>query len=277
MSPLLARQSRLVAMMIDVDRFGSFELSADFLEPYRQRPVPWGFGALSWITYLRTYSREGEAWWQTCRRVIDGLHDSGHRAADSPIKTTSVKPFGTVSLLAGATPGVHWDHAPFYIRRVRVTASHPLAEMCRQAGYDVEADRYSSQTSVISFPIAVSHAGRRKADVPLWEKVDLAAQLQAHWSDNQVSCTAEFDPDREAAHLPRILEAYEDRLKAIAFLPAATHGYEQAPYEEISRERYKELTAAIKPLAGELSHEEELEERYCDGGVCDVAVHQVEE
>jgi ribonucleoside-triphosphate reductase len=102
------------------------------------------------------------------------------------------------------------------------------------------------------------------------EKVDLAAQMQRYSSDNQVSCTAEFDPQREAADLPQLLEAYEDRLKAIAFLPAATHGFEQPPYEEISRERYEQMAAALKPLAGELPHEHELEERYCEGGVCDV-------
>lgn len=186
------------------------------------------------------------------------------------IKTTSVKPSGTVSLLAGATPGVHWEHAPFYIRRVRVTTNHPLVEMCHRAGYGIEPDRYSDQTTVISFPIAIRNSNRRKADVPLWEKVDLAAQMQRYWSDNQVSCTAEFDPKREAADLPRLLEAYEDRLKAIAFLPTATHGFEQPPYEEISCERYEELAAPLKPLDGELPHEHELEDRYCEGGVCDL-------
>ncbi len=35
--------------------------------------MPWGFGDLSWVTYERTYSRDGERWWQTCRRVIEGM------------------------------------------------------------------------------------------------------------------------------------------------------------------------------------------------------------
>jgi adenosylcobalamin-dependent ribonucleoside-triphosphate reductase len=194
---------------------------------------------------------------------------SARLAVPRSIKTTSVKPSGTVSLLAGATPGVHWEHAPYYIRRVRIPEQHALSEICRRAGYPVEADRYSSRTLVVSFPIHVPHSGRRKADVPLREKVDLAAQMQRYWSDNQVSCTADFNTDREAEDIPRILEAYEDRLKAIVFLPSVHHGYEQPPYEEITKETYDEMVRNLKPLDGDLDHEHELEARYCDGEICE--------
>lgn len=60
-------------MVVDTDRLGTFILSEDFIAPYRNRPVAWGFGGLSWITYQRTYSRDGEDWWETCRRVIEGM------------------------------------------------------------------------------------------------------------------------------------------------------------------------------------------------------------
>lgn len=185
------------------------------------------------------------------------------------IKTTSVKPSGTVSILAGATPGIHWDHAPYYLRRIRVAETHPMAQMCRDADYPVEPDAYADNTVVVSFPVHVKGMHRCKADVSLREKVDLAAQMQRYWSDNQVSCTAEFDPGTEADELPRVLASYEDRLKNIVFLPAARHGYNQPPYEEITREKYDELRQRIKPLQGELEHEHELEARFCEGGVCD--------
>jgi len=185
------------------------------------------------------------------------------------IKLTSVKPSGSVSLLAGVTPGVHWEHAPFYIRRVRIPDNHPLVSMCRKAGYPVEPDRYSEGTTVVSFPIHVQHAGRRKSDVSFREKVDLAAQMQRYWSDNQVSCTADFNPESEAEEIPRILEAYEDRLKGIAFLPAARQIYEQSPYEEISSEKYQKMVRGLTPLDGALQHEHELEARFCEGGACE--------
>ncbi len=186
------------------------------------------------------------------------------------IKSTSVKPSGTVSLLAGATPGVHWEHAPYYIRRVRVSENHPMVEMCREAGYRVEPDKYADNTMVVSFPIHIEHLQRGKSEVPLREKVDLAAQMQRYWSDNQVSCTAEFDPEEEADQIPEILAGYEDRLKAIVFLPRSGHGYQQAPYEAITQEEYEEMMSHVQPLRGELEHEEEQEARFCDGGVCEL-------
>ena len=185
------------------------------------------------------------------------------------IKTTSVKPSGTVSLLAGATPGVHWEHSPYYLRRIRVADNHALVKMCREAGYPVEPDAYSAHTAVISFPIHVKHLGRRKADVPVREKVDLAAQMQRYWSDNQVSCTVEFDARRERDEIRRILPAYEDRLKAIVFLPSEEHGYHQPPYEEISPEAYRNLMEKIRPLRGDVEHEVDQEERFCEGTACD--------
>lgn len=202
------------------------------------------------------------------RRLDEQL--SQQLAVPRSIKLTSVKPSGTVSLLAGATPGAHWEHAATYIRRLRVSESHPLVEMCREAGYPIEPDRYSDNTLVVSFPLRVRHLGRRKADVPLWEKVDLASQMQRYWSDNQVSCTAEFDPERESGDLPRLLSAYEDRLKAIVFLPSWGHGYAQPPYEEITDEQYQEMVSKLRPLEGELPHEEQMESRFCEGGTCEL-------
>lgn len=185
------------------------------------------------------------------------------------IKRTSIKPSGTVSLLAGATPGVHWDHAPYYVRRMRVSANHPLVDMCRSAGYPTEPDAYSDNAMVISFPVHVSGMRRRKADVPLREKIDLAVQMQRWWSDNQVSCTAEFDPDIEADQVPQLLQDYEDRLKSLVLLPSRGHGYAQPPYESISKDDYEIMTARLEPLRGDLRRE--FEPRFCDTSACEPA------
>jgi len=182
------------------------------------------------------------------------------------IKTTSVKPSGTVSLLAGATPGVHWEHSPYYIRRIRFPEDHPLVELAERTGYPVESDVYADNSKTVSFPVHVSGLDRHKSAVPLREKVELAAQTQYYWSDNQVSCTAEFDPDTEADQIPRILADYENRLKAIVFLPSRQHSYKQLPYEEISADRYKKMLARLKPIEGDLPHE--LEDHFCDGSGC---------
>jgi adenosylcobalamin-dependent ribonucleoside-triphosphate reductase len=189
-------------------------------------------------------------------------------AVPRSIKMTSVKPSGTVSLLAGATPGVHFDHAPFYIRRVRIADSSPIVAACKKAGYHVEPDEYSAATSVVSFPIESAYFCRGKADVGIWEKVDLAAAMQASWADNQVSCTVDFAPE-EADQIGLILERYEDRLKGISFLPRLDHGYAQAPYEQIDEATYEAMVKNLTPIdLNAASHE--VTERFCDGESCQI-------
>ena len=103
------------------------------------------------------------------------------------IKTTSVKPSGTVSLLCGATPGIHPPHSPFYVRNIRVSEYSPLLQAARDAGYKVEKDAYADATWVISFPVRTA-CDKGKRDVSIWEQVALAADMQRYWADNQVSC-----------------------------------------------------------------------------------------
>ncbi len=185
------------------------------------------------------------------------------------IKLTSVKPSGTVSLLAGATPGVHWSHAPFYLRRLRVTQGSSLVDLCRDAGFEVETDVHTPGTDVIAFPVHVAHLTRTSAQVSLREKIDLAAQLQRFWSDNQVSCTLDFDPQTERSELAQVLECYEDRLKGISLLPRHGHGYAQPPYEELSPEEYERRRSRLRPIRVPPEHEELLEAAFCDGVSCE--------
>ena len=35
------------------------------------------------------------------------------------------------------------------------------------------------------------------SELSIWEQFQLAAFLQRHWADNQVSCTVTFNPEKE--------------------------------------------------------------------------------
>jgi ribonucleoside-triphosphate reductase (thioredoxin) len=190
------------------------------------------------------------------------------------IKTTSVKPSGTVSLLCGSTPGIHYPHSEFYIRNIRVQNTSPLVQAARDAGYLVEADSYSDDTSVVSFPVREEFFSKDKDDVTIWEQFANASDLQRYWADNQVSITVTFRKD-EAKDIKTCLEVFEDRLKSISLLPLvdSDHAYEQAPYIKISEETYKSMTKSIKPLnLGVLqTHDESAEDKFCDGDTCTVS------
>lgn len=187
------------------------------------------------------------------------------------LKTTSVKPSGTVSLLCGATPGIHYPHSEYYIRNIRIQNTSPLLKLLTDSGHPVEPDAYSHDTSVVSFPIHEKHFVKSKDDVTIWEQFANAADLQHHWADNQVSITVTFRKD-EAADIKTCLEVYESKLKSISLLPLADsdHSYVQAPYIKITKEQYEEMASKITPFLAVDTHHEATDQ-FCDGEACVIA------
>ena len=200
-------------------------------------------------------------------RELDEIYSTWLCVRES-IKVTSVKPSGTVSLLPGVTPGIHFPHAEFYIRRIRFNVHNPIIKDLKSRGYKIEKDAYSPNTLVVEFPVKEEHFDRSKADVSMFEQLEMAAQMQHYWADNQVSVTVTFNKE-EAKQIKYALELYETRLKGVSFLPLDDHGYTQAPYEAISSKEYEKMVKKIKPLTGiDIQHDKT--EMFCDGDKCEV-------
>tara|TARA_Y100000310_G_scaffold332881_1_gene409312 strand:+ start:3512 stop:5602 length:2091 start_codon:yes stop_codon:yes gene_type:complete len=188
------------------------------------------------------------------------------------IKTTSIKPSGTVSLLCGATPGIHYPHSEYYIRNIRVANTSPLVAAAEAAGYIVEPAEVESDTSVVSFPVKEEHYIKGKRDASIWEQFANAADLQKYWADNQVSITVSFQ-NGEHKDIKTCLEVYETRLKSVSLLPLldSDHGYKQAPYIEITKNEYEQLAKQIKPIDFSTSVHE-ITDKFCDGDKCEVKI-----
>ncbi len=187
------------------------------------------------------------------------------------VKKTSVKPSGTVSLLPGVTPGIHYPHSKYYFRTIRVDKTSPLIDPIRRAGYRIEDSVYGDNTLVVYFPVQDKYFDRSKSEVSVWEQVENVAQMQYSWADNQVSATITFLPN-EAKDVPFILELYETRLKSISFLPLKEHNYPQAPYQEITKEAYELAVSKLKPLDFEMINTDEAQDLFCDGDKCEINV-----
>lgn len=188
------------------------------------------------------------------------------------IKTTSVKPSGTVSLLAGATPGMHYPESRFYIRRMRLAKNSPLVEGLVQSGYTIEpAVGSENDTLVVEIPVDVGENIRTVNDLSVWEQVALAANIQRWWADNQVSCTVTFKPETEGHQIASVLDYFQYSLKGISFLPKCDYGaFPQMPYEEITEDTYNVMCKRIKPLdffATKIKQDGEGE-KFCDGDHC---------
>lgn len=184
------------------------------------------------------------------------------------IKMTTVKPSGTVPLLCGATPGVHFPHSEFYVRHIRISNYSPLRQVAIDAGYAVYADVYADDTSVVVFPVKEKFFTKGKSDVSMWEQFALVADMQANWSDNMVSATITFNKS-EIPDIKTCLEAYETKLKGISLLPLLEedHGYSYPPYQTITEDQYNEMMSTIVPMQFD-SNVHDNDDKFCDGDKC---------
>ena len=191
------------------------------------------------------------------------------------IKTTSIKPSGSVSLLTGATPGMHYPESEYYIRRFTLAKDSQLIKPLKDAGYIIEDAKYDSSSSLVQFPIHIGRGIRSAKEVSMWEQLSLAAFLQEHWADNQVSCTVTFDPETEGKQIANALNYFQYKLKGISFLPRTKNGaYEQMIYEAISQEQYKEMASKLKPIDfSKIGLSEKAIEKFCDGATCEIDVN----
>jgi ribonucleoside-triphosphate reductase (thioredoxin) len=185
------------------------------------------------------------------------------------VRMTSIKPSGTVSLLNGSTPGIHFPESEYYIRRIRFSVTSELLAPLKEAGYYMEPDAYSPNTTVVEFPVKEPHFEKSKKDVSMWEQLEIAAQYQHFWADNSVSVTVTFQ-EHEADSLKSALEMYETRLKAVSFLAYKENGYKQAPYEPITEEEYAKMTEKITPIERIETETEGAGTKFCTNDSCTI-------
>jgi len=191
------------------------------------------------------------------------------------IKMTTVKPSGTVSILAGESPGVHWTAGgKFFLRAIRFGNNDPMLPLFKMANYTVEpASESPDTTSVVFFPIKTD-AKRSEKDVSVFEKMALASTAQRYWSDNSVSVTITFDTETESDNIGTVLRMYDGQLKTVSFLPMGNHVYPQMPYTQITEEEYDKYRLNLFPIDfagvyGGLAIDA-IGEAYCTTDACEI-------
>ena len=168
---------------------------------------------------------------------------------------------------------MHYPESRFYIRRMRLSKHSELLEPLKKAGYKLEpAFGSEDSTMVVEVPVDVGEGIRTAAELSIWEQFSLAAFLQRHWADNQVSCTATFDPEKEADQLPAVLNYFQYRLKGISLLPRHDYGaYQQMPYEAIDEKEYNKQIKKLGKLSFVGVEGEEADiDKFCNNDACEV-------
>lgn len=196
-----------------------------------------------------------------------------------PILITTVKPEGTLSNLPGVSSGVHFSHAEYYIRRIRITADDPLTKVCEELGYPVYPEVGQTEencvTKVIEFPCKAPD-GRVKADVGAIEQLEIYKMFMAYYVDHNCSITVHVR-DNEWDDVEQWVWDNWDDTVALSFLSYKDNFYELLPFEEITEEEYNKRLSEMKPFVPSLISKYEKEETEfdigsseCSGGQCPI-------
>lgn len=220
--------------------------------------------------------------------LLEKLRKTAHEAAEKaasrlgmhpPLLVTTIKPEGTLSLLPTVSNGVHYSHAPYYIRRVRISASDPLCRVCEELEYpvlpEVGQDPENPSTKVVEFPVKAPE-GCVKADVTAIQQLENYLMFMKHYVDHNCSITVHVR-DHEWAEVEQWVWDHWDEVVALSFLSYDDNFYELLPYEEITKEEYEKRKAKMRPFNPSLLAKYEYEETdldigdsECASGVCPV-------
>jgi ribonucleoside-diphosphate reductase alpha chain len=158
---------------------------------------------------------------------------------------TCVKPSGTVSQLVDSASGIHARHSPYYIRTVRADKKDPLAIMMKEMGFPVEDDVMKPEhTYVFSFPQKSPDKAVFRTDMTAIEQLELWLVYQRHWCEHKPSITVSVK-EHEWMEVGAWCYNHFDELSGVSFLPFSDHTYQQAPYQDCTKEEYEALFAVM--------------------------------
>jgi ribonucleoside-diphosphate reductase alpha chain len=196
---------------------------------------------------------------------------------------TAVKPSGTVSQTFNCASGIHPRHAPYYIRRVRISATDSLFKMLRDQGVpyypEVGQSLEEANTFVFEFPVKApdhSKEARFKDDLTALDQLEYWKRVKLNYTEHNPSATISVSEDEWIAVVDWIQKNWEI-IGGLSFLPRSDHVYRLAPYETITKEEYEARVARFpevdysKLISYERQDESDMKrELACAGGTCEI-------
>lgn len=276
--PNIKSESRLHKVLKYLYRIAKHSLALDCHHPETAEVVHRNMRMGIGVTGYLQASDEQRSWLENAYKVLrefDKEYSAKHGYPVS-IKLTTVKPSGTLSLLAGVTPGAHPGFSRYHIRRIRIASNNPLVETCRKNGYDIEFQRNfdgteDKNTVVVSFPCSFPEGTKLAKDMSAIDQLEIIKKLQKEWSDNAVSVTIYYKKEELDQIKDWLSKNYNDNLKTVSFLLHSEHGFQQAPLEEITKEQFEAYSARVTPISN-LSVIDGVEDSAaeCATGVCPI-------
>jgi ribonucleotide reductase alpha subunit len=220
----------------------------------------------SWLSNLYEYLREYDVYY------------SNKIGVGTSVKLTTVKPSGTLSLLSGVCSGAHPGIYQYFIRRIRIgSANTQLINLAKKNNFHIEYQlnfdgTEDKNTKIIEFPCRYPDGTVLAKDMTAIDQLNVIKELQTNWSDNSVSVTIYYRLNELEDIKEWLRTNYTDNIKTCSFLLHNEHGFKQAPFEEITKEKYEELMKKVIPItSGNINCQSDNElTSDCVGGACPV-------
>ena len=190
---------------------------------------------------------------------------------------TCVKPSGTVSQLVDSSSGIHARHSPYYIRTVRGDNKDPLTLFLKEQGVPSEADVMKPDTqTVFSFPMKSPANAVTRHDMTAIEQLEMWLVYQRHWCEHKPSVTVTVRDD-EWMEVGAFVFKHFDEMSGVSFLPHSEHTYQQAPYQDCTKDVYDKLSSEFSHIDWNKLQDYEKEDTTnssqtfaCSGDSCEI-------
>ena len=202
---------------------------------------------------------------------------------EQSMAVTAVKPSGTVSQTFNCASGIHPRHAPYYIRRVRISATDSLFKMMRDQGVtyypEVGQSMEEANTFVLEFPVKApdhSKEAKFKDDLTALDQLEYWKRVKLNFTEHNPSATISVGEDEWIGVVGWVQKNW-DIIGGLSFLPRSNHVYRLAPYETITEKEYEERMSRFpkvdysKLFAYERQDESDMKkELACASGTCEI-------
>lgn len=190
---------------------------------------------------------------------------------------TTIKPSGTVSQLVDSSSGIHPRYSAFYTRTVRADAKDPLATFLKEQGVPCEPDVTNASNLVFSFPVRSPDGAVLRNDITALQQLEHYLIYKKHWCEHNPSITV-YVREHEWLAVGAWVYQHLDECGGVSFLPHSDHVYQQAPYQETTKEQYEAAVAAFPKLDWAKFDTYEIDDSLmqgqqefsCSAGVCEV-------
>jgi len=234
--------------------------------------------SLTGILDNKTLANTPELWLKDMKNesITTNLEWSKKLSIPQSAAITTVKPSGTVSQLVDTASGIHPRHSDYYIRTVRADIKDPLAVFLRNKGVASEIDVMNENNLVFSFPQKAPEGSIFRKQWSAIEQLEHYLKFKQQWCEHNPSITVYVRED-EWLQVGAWVYKNFDEVGGISFLPFNDHIYQQAPYQDCTKEEYEKALAEFPEINWEEFNQFEeddatinMHELACVNGACEL-------